>query len=166
MNSVENFVDFYKLTITAQAVKLAESMKIDVVSTSKNSWYAFNKDTKLWQNMCDDEFYSHLNEYLNCLINKINELLENMECKCDENKKLLQKLAQESGQKIQIQNNGKCNCNFSKLKELTVLFDKKQYVKDIRERFFKSMLDKDFEKKLNNDPSILYYSVRKVMLFS
>lgn len=155
MNSVENFVDFYKLTITAQAVKLAESMKIDVVSTSKNSWYAFNKDSKLWQNMCDDEFYSHLNLYLNGLINKINELLENMECECDKNKALLQKLAKESGQKIQIQNNGKCNCNFSKLTELTKLFDKKQYIKDIRERFFKSMLDKDFEKKLNNNPDIL-----------
>ncbi len=99
MNSVENFVDFSKLTITAQAVEIAESMKIDVVSTSKNSWYAFNKDTKLWENQCDDEFYSHLNEYLNSLMNKINELLENMECECDKNKALLKKIAQESGQK-------------------------------------------------------------------
>ncbi len=37
---------------------------------------------------------------------------------------------------------------------------KKIYIKDIRERFFKSMLDKDFEKKLNNNPDIL--SVRTV----
>jgi putative DNA primase/helicase len=44
---------------------------------------------------------------------------------------------------------------FSKLEELTILFDKKQYIKDIRERFFKSMLDKFFEKKLNNNPEIL-----------
>jgi P4 family phage/plasmid primase-like protien len=156
MNTVEEFVKFFESTITTQGEMLGSLMKLNVVATSKNSWYAFNQESKLWESQQDEEFYSYLNNYLNSLITKINELLETKECECETNKQLLKQLAKKSGQKIEIQGDkSKCTCDVSKLKELAKLFDKKNYIKDIRERFFKSMLDKDFEKKLNSNPEIL-----------
>ena len=159
MNTVEEFVKFYESTITTQGEMLGSLMKLNVVATSKNSWYLFNEDNKLWESQQDEEFYSYLSSYLNSLITKINELLEIKDCECETNKQLLKQFAKKSGirsVKIDIQDDkSKCTCNFSKLKELAKILDKKNYIKDIRERFFKSMLDKDFEKKLNSNPDIL-----------
>ena len=67
MNSIEDFVEFSKLTITSQGVKLAELMRKDVVSTGTKQkiWYSFNKDSKLWDVQGNEEFYSYLTDYLN-----------------------------------------------------------------------------------------------------
>ena len=157
MNSIEDFVEFSKLTITSQGVKLAELMRKDVVSTGTKQkiWYSFNKDTKLWDIQNDDEFYSYLSKYPNIFITQINQLLENMECECEKNKQLLKELAKQTGQKIDIKKTSECSCNVSKLKKLSKDFDKSTYIKDIRDRFFGSMVDKDIEDKLNIKPDIL-----------
>ena len=73
MNTIKDFVEFSKLTITSQGDKLAELMRKDVVSagTTEKIWYSFNKDTKLWDIQNNDEFYSYLTKYLNILITNV-----------------------------------------------------------------------------------------------
>jgi P4 family phage/plasmid primase-like protien len=157
MNTIKDFVEFSKLTITSQGVKLAELMRKDVVSTGTKQkiWYSFNKDIKLWDIQNDDEFYSYLNNYLNIFITRINELLENLDCECDKNKQLLKELAKQTGQKIDIKKNSDCSCDVSILKKLSKSFDNSKYIDDIRKRFYGSMVDKNIEEKLNIKPDIL-----------
>ena len=122
MNSIEDFVEFSKLTITSQGDKLAEIMRKDVVSagTKEKIWYSFNKDTKLWDIQNNDEFYSYLSKYLNILITRINELLEHTECECEQNKQLLKELAKQTGKKIDIKKSSECSCDVSLLKKLFI----------------------------------------------
>lgn len=134
--TVSDFINYSKENRTEQARMLSSYLKTNISCSSKDIWFAYCNETKLWKQNDSGDMKTYIHCVFSSFDKKIKSLISGIKCeKCEYTKK--------------------CTCDKKILIDLVDTIDKKSYVDDIRERAFGMLHDSTFENKINNKADYL-----------